>query len=107
MAVAAMAPDRVMAAAAVCGITDMRWEEGRRMFVGPEATIGVGMSIVWEAHDRETALANAEAMFRGELGGGEMKLAPSDIAMLISPEFAPLAAKANEGILNFGAQGYT
>lgn len=106
MCVAAQAPDRVLAAAAVCGISDARDPAVRAAFVGEEATIGIGMKIVWEAPDRETALANSEAMFRGELDGGALALCPADLEMLADPEFAPKAMAANAGILAFGAQGY-
>ena len=53
LALAALAPERVLGVVACCSMTDMRWPEGRATMSGPH------VRAVWEAPDRAAALAAA------------------------------------------------
>ena len=71
LATAALHPDRVIGVIACCALTDMQWEDGRELIPGP-ATHGI-----WDAPDRETALAIAAGTF-GEDGSGMAAAATMD-----------------------------
>ena len=61
LALAALAPERVLGAVACCSMTDARWPEGRATMSWPP------VRAVWEAPDRAAALA-AAADAHGEDG---------------------------------------
>jgi pimeloyl-ACP methyl ester carboxylesterase len=106
LALAAMAPERVLGVVACCALTDMRWDEGRAML-----TINPGVSELWDAPDRAAALAIAVDML-GEDGAKltepdpDVQLPPADQAMFTDPQF--LAGLAPNLVASFaqGVAGY-
>ena len=83
LALAALAPARVLGVVACCSMTDMRWPEGRATMSWPH------VQAVWEARDRAAALAAATdahgedgSKMRGEIAA---VLAPSDLALFGDP----------------------
>ena len=104
LALAAKLPERVLAVAVVCGLTDMAWAEARDGM--PE----LGTVTVWNAPDRESALAAAAAVW-GEDGTRqpvpERPLPPADLALLHDAEFLEAAMQSASGHWSFGVQGYT
>lgn len=84
LALAALAPERVLGVVACCSMTDTRWPEGRSTMSRAHA------HAVWDAPDRAAALA-AAVDAHGE-GGSKMRgpgmaagLAPSDLALFRDP----------------------
>jgi pimeloyl-ACP methyl ester carboxylesterase len=106
LALAALAPKRVLGVVACCSMTDMRWPEGRATMSRPHA------HAVWEAPDRAAALA-AAADALGENGskmrGGGMTaaLAPSDVALFLDPEWMKETMAEFPAMFAHGMQGYT
>jgi pimeloyl-ACP methyl ester carboxylesterase len=106
LALAALAPDRVLAVVACCSVTDMRCRSCRAT-MSPRHALAV-----WDAADRDAAIA-AEVEAHGEDGSrtleptaGGPHLAPSDLAMLADPEwFGDLLAEA-PAMFAWGLQGY-
>ena len=104
LALAALAPERVMGVVTGCAMTDMRHGPARDSMAGP-ATLGL-----WNAPDRDTALAAATEVF-GADGTKVMtsfgRLPKADLEAVMRPE-AMAAADANRAA-NFawGVQGYT
>jgi pimeloyl-ACP methyl ester carboxylesterase len=104
LALAAAAPERVMGVVTGCAMTDMRHAPARESMAGP-ATLGL-----WNAPDREAALAAAIEVF-GADGTKVMtsfgRLPKADIDAMMRPE-AVAAADANRAA-NFAwsVQGYT
>jgi len=104
LALAAAAPERVMGAVTGCAMTDMRHLPARDSMAGP-ATLGL-----WDAPDRDTALAAATEVF-GADGTKVMtsfgRLPKADLEAMMRPE-AMAAVDANRAA-NFawGVQGYT
>jgi pimeloyl-ACP methyl ester carboxylesterase len=82
LALAALAPERVLGAVPTCSLTDMRFAPARATVSGPHARA------VWDAPDRDAAIAAAVAS-HGEDGSKIVEsaegppLAPSDVAMMI------------------------
>lgn len=106
LALAALAPDRVLGVVACCSMTDMSWQPAR-------ATMSPAHALaIWDAPDRDAALA-AAVESHGENGakmlGGGMgpALAPSDLALFRDPAWA--AAKAAEWpeMFSHGLEGLT
>ena len=82
LALAALAPERVLGVVACCSMTDMRGPQGRATMSGPH------VRAVWEAPDRAAALAAATDA-HGEDGTkmhGDIAavLAPSDLALSVA-----------------------
>jgi pimeloyl-ACP methyl ester carboxylesterase len=106
LALAALAPDRVLGVVACCSMTDMRWPEGRATMSRPH------VHDVWDAPDRDAALAAAVAS-HGENGsklvGGGMNevLAPSDLALFQDPVWLQQAMAAFPSMFTHGLEGYT
>lgn len=107
LATAALHPDRVIGVIACCALTDMQWEDGRKLIPGP-ATHGI-----WDAPDRETALGIAAGMF-GEDGSGMAAAAtdgpplpPADLALFADPAFMTELISGLKEMFAFGPQGYT
>jgi pimeloyl-ACP methyl ester carboxylesterase len=107
LALAAMAPDRVIATVACCALTDMRWAEGKAMMPGPP-TEGV-----WNAPDRDTAMQIVIDTF-GEDGSlmfspdsGAPPLPPADLALFADPAWLMAMMEGASAMFAFGAQGYT
>jgi pimeloyl-ACP methyl ester carboxylesterase len=106
LALAALAPERVMGVVACCAMTDTRWPDGRATMSRAHA------HAVWEAPDRASALAAAEDA-HGE-GGSKMRgpgmaagLAPSDLALFGDPEWMNDAGAAFSAMFAQGLEGYT
>jgi pimeloyl-ACP methyl ester carboxylesterase len=106
LAVAALAPDRVLGVVPCCSMTDMRWPEGRATMSKPHA------HAVWDAPDRAAAVA-AAVDAHGEngskmLGGGmDDALSPTDLAMFRDPEWMREAMAAFPSMFTHGLEGYT
>jgi len=86
LALAALAPERVLGVVACCSMTDMRGPQGRATMSGPH------VRAVWEAPDRAAALAAATDA-HGEDGTkmhGDIAavLAPSDLALSVARPWA-------------------
>jgi pimeloyl-ACP methyl ester carboxylesterase len=106
LAVAALAPDRVLGVVACCSMTDMRWPDGRATMSKPHA------HAVWDAPDRAAALA-AAVDAHGEDGskmtgaGLNAVLPPSDLAMFRDPVWMNEAMTAFPSMFTHGLEGYT
>jgi len=105
LALAALAPERVLGVVAFCSMTDMRWPEGRATMSWPH------VRAVWEASGRAAALAAATeahgadgGKMRGEIGG---VLAPSDLALFGDPEWMTAATAGFPAMFAHGLEGYT
>lgn len=103
LALAAMAPDRVMGVVTGCAMTDMRHPPARASMPA------VSTQGVWDAADRPAALAVAAETF-GEQGekmmGGVGVLPAADLAVLMDPANAPGAAETHAQSFAHGVQGY-
>ncbi|HEY6790193.1 MAG TPA: alpha/beta hydrolase [Trebonia sp.] len=105
LALAALAPERVLGVVACCSMTDMRWPEGRATMSGPHVLA------VWDAPGRAAALAAATDA-HGEDGGklhGDITpvLAPSDLALFRDPGWMKEAAAGFPAMFAHGLEGYT
>jgi pimeloyl-ACP methyl ester carboxylesterase len=105
LALAALAPERVIGVVAACALTDMRWTEGKAMMT-EEATGGI-----WSAPDRDAAIELARKAF-GDDGSGMMEqagtseLAPSDLAVFTDPAFLSGMEVSMKEMFANGVQGY-
>ncbi|MGH9097008.1 MAG: alpha/beta fold hydrolase [Acidimicrobiales bacterium] len=106
LALAALVPRRVLGVVACCSMTDMRWEEARCTMSRPHC------HDVWDAPDRESALAAAEfahgkrgSKLRGD--GIREVLAPSDAALFRDPAWIRDAEAAFSTMFAQGLIGYT
>jgi pimeloyl-ACP methyl ester carboxylesterase len=105
LALAALAPDRVLGVVACCAMTDMSWEPARSTMSPAHC------HAVWDAADRESAVAAATAA-HGEQGskmlnGGMSKgLAPSDAALFRNPEWMAQAMAAFPAMFTHGLEGF-
>lgn len=105
LSVAAQAPERVAGAVICCSMTDMRHQPARSLMSRPHA------HAVWDAPNRESAMAAAEAS-HGTDGSKIIEsaegppLAPADLAMLTSPWGRHFVA-AMPTMFAHGVQGYT
>lgn len=106
LALAALAPERVLGVVACCAVTDMRDDVSR-------STMSTNAChALWDASDRETAMAAAVSAFgddgslmiERELGP---RLAPSDLALFQDPIYLEAAAGAIPAMFAWGVQGYT
>lgn len=94
--------DRVIGAVACCAVSDMRWAEGKAM--------NVACHPVWNAPDRETAMAIIAAEF-GEDGhklstpSSEL-FAESDGAMFADPEFLACWQSQLPQMFAYGVTGF-
>jgi pimeloyl-ACP methyl ester carboxylesterase len=111
LAVAALAPERVLGVVACCALADMRWSEGKAMMPEP------GTGDIWRARDRATALEIATNLFGADGskmraiasgGGGEgtVELPPADQAMLADPQFLAGFASGFPAMFAHGVAGY-
>jgi pimeloyl-ACP methyl ester carboxylesterase len=95
---------RVIGAVACCAVTDMRWTEGKAMIYGALP--------VWNAPNRETAMALVTA-FMGEDGGRTMTnmknsdVPPSDRALFDDPAWLSWWFGMLPEMFAFGPCGYT
>jgi pimeloyl-ACP methyl ester carboxylesterase len=104
LALAALAPDRVLATLACCAVTDMRWAEGRAMMPLPRQ--------IWDAPNREAALAIVTAQLgaHGENVSNSMNVMPlaaSDTALFAVPEWARNWSSMVAEWFTYGVDGYT
>jgi pimeloyl-ACP methyl ester carboxylesterase len=107
LALAALAPARVLGVVACCALTDMRWEEGRATMSGP-ASVGI-----WEAPNRDAAMKIGVETF-GEDGSKMLnpgdapavELSPSDMALFADPDFVAGMASAIPAMFAQGVVGY-
>src|ERR1035437_1520716 len=95
LALAALAPERVLGVVACCSMTDMRGPQGRATMSGPH------VRAVWEAPDRAAALA-AVTDAHGEDGTkmhGDIAavLAPSDLALSVARPWVDRSADTGRG----------
>jgi pimeloyl-ACP methyl ester carboxylesterase len=106
LAMAALAPRRVLGVVPCCSMTDMRCEPARATMSRPHS------HAVWEAPDRDAALAAAVAA-HGTDGSRIFEsaegppLAPSDLAMIADHPFGRLWAAAVPATFAQGLEGYT
>jgi pimeloyl-ACP methyl ester carboxylesterase len=105
LAVAALAPARVLGVLACCALTDMRWSEGKALMKGE------GVLDLWAARDREAALAAAENVFGGDgskllTTAASPDLAPADQALLADPAFLAGMAASFPAMFAHGVEGY-
>ena len=105
LALAALAPERVLGVVACCSMTDARWPEGRATMSRPH------VQAVWEAPDRAAALAAATDA-HGEdgskmRGGIAAVLAPSDLALFRDPGWMKEATAGFPAMFACGLEGYT
>jgi pimeloyl-ACP methyl ester carboxylesterase len=106
LAVAALAPERVLGVVPCCAMTDMRYQPARETVSRPHA------HAVWDAPDRESAMAAAidshgidgSKIIRSAEGP---PLAPSDLAMLIGHPFGRHWMAAAPATFAQGLEGYT
>lgn len=105
LALAALAPARVLGVVACCSMTDMRWAEARATVSGPH------VRAVWEAPDRAAALAAATdahgedgSKMRGDIAA---VLAPSDLALFGDPGWMKEALAGFPAMFACGLEGYT
>jgi pimeloyl-ACP methyl ester carboxylesterase len=105
LALGALAPDRVLGVVACCAMTDMRWAPARA------AMSRAHCHAVWDAPDRESAVAAAVAA-HGEQGskmldgGMNAALAPSDAALFRDAEWMAQAMAAFPAMFTYGQEGY-
>jgi pimeloyl-ACP methyl ester carboxylesterase len=104
LALAALAPDRVLATVACCAVTDMRWAEGR-------ATMPLPLQI-WDAPNPEAARAVVEAQLgpHGENARVDpdlIPLAPSDATLFAEPAWARMWESMLAEWFAHGVDGYT
>lgn len=106
LALAAVAPDRVLGVVPCCAMTDMRHRPARATVSRPHA------HAVWEAPDRASAMAAAVAS-HGVDGSRIVDaaegppLAASDLAMLVDHPFGRLWTAALPTMFAQGVEGYT
>jgi len=106
LAVAALAPERVLGVVPCCSMTDMRHQPARATVSRPHA------HAVWDAPDRDSAIAAAVAS-HGIDGSKIMEsadegppLAPSDLAMLVDHPFGRHWMAAAPTTFAHGLEGY-
>ena len=105
LAAAALAPDRVLGVVPCCSMTDMRWAPGRATMSRPHT------HAVWDAPDRESAIAAAVAS-HGVDGSKIVEsaegppLAPSDLAMLVDHPWGRHWMAAVPAMFAQGLEGY-
>jgi pimeloyl-ACP methyl ester carboxylesterase len=105
LALAALVPDRVLGVVACCAMTDMRWEPARSKMSRAHC------HAVWDAADREAAVAAAVAA-HGEHGskmlhgGMNQGLAPSDAALFRDATWMTQAMAAFPEMFTYGLQGF-
>ena len=106
LALAALAPERVLGVVACCSMTDMRWPAGRATMSRAHA------HAVWDAPDRAGAMAAAVEV-HGENGskmrgdGMAAGLAPSDQALFRDARWIKEAPAAFRAMFAQGLEGYT
>jgi pimeloyl-ACP methyl ester carboxylesterase len=106
LAVAALAPERVLGVVPCCALTDMRFEPARSTLSRPHCLA------VWDAPDRDQAMA-AAVESHGIDGSRIIEsaegppLAPSDLAMLIDHPFGRHWLEAVPTMFAHGLEGYT
>jgi pimeloyl-ACP methyl ester carboxylesterase len=105
LALAAVAPDRVLGVVACCSMTDMRHEAARRTMSQSHC------HAVWNSSDRASAIA-AAVDAHGE-DGSKMKgaglaeaLSPSDVALFRDPVWMSHAMAAFPAMFAHGLEGY-
>lgn len=107
LALAANHPDRVLGVLACCALTDMQWKEGRELIPGPP-THGI-----WDAPDRDTALAVATDVFGDDgtkmasVAADGPPLPPADLEMFSDPAYIGEMLGGLQHMFAFGPQGYT
>jgi pimeloyl-ACP methyl ester carboxylesterase len=106
LALAALAPERVLGVVACCSMTDTRWAEGRATMSRPHT------HAVWDAPDRAAALAAAidahgenGSKMRGD--GMAAGLAPSDVDLFRDPGWMKEATPAFRAMFAQGLEGFT
>jgi len=105
LALAALAPERVIGVVVCCALSDMRWAEGK-------ALMGTGRTDeIWDAPDRDAALAIATDVFGADGSRmatmvGEAGLAPADMALLGDAEFATAWMAGLPQMFAHGVAGY-
>ena len=105
LALAALAPERVIGVVACCALSDMRWAEGKSL-------MGTGRTDeIWDAPDRDAALAIATDVFGADGSRmatmvGEAGMAPADMALLGDAEFATAWMAGLPEMFAHGVAGY-
>jgi pimeloyl-ACP methyl ester carboxylesterase len=105
LALGAAVPDRVTGIVACCALTDMRWPEGKAL----QAPL---MGGIWDAPDRDTAMAGAVERFGAD--GSKMfeapadapPLPPADLALLGDPVWGAAMMQAAPEMFAHGVAGY-
>jgi pimeloyl-ACP methyl ester carboxylesterase len=105
LAIAALAPARVLGVVACCSVTDMSWEPGRATMSVPHA------HAVWDAVDRDAAIA-AAVDAHGENGSKMLNggMAPAlselDKELFADREWMSAAMVGFPEMFTFGLEGY-
>jgi pimeloyl-ACP methyl ester carboxylesterase len=106
LAVAALAPERVLGVVPCCSMTDMRHQAARATMSRPHSLA------VWDAPDRDSAMAAAVASHG--IDGSKIiasaegpPLAPSDLAMVIDHPFGRHWKASVPAMFAHGLEGYT
>ncbi len=106
LALAALAPERLLGVVACCSLTDMRCDEARATMSRPHC------HAVWDAPDRRSAMAAAVAAHG--VGGSKMTghglreaLAPSDADLFRDPGWSEQARAVFPAMFAQGLEGYT
>ena len=105
LALASLAPDRVLGVVACCSMTDMSWSPGRATMSPPHALA------VWDAPDRDSAIAAATDA-HGENGskligaGIAPALAPLDRQLFADPAWMGPTMDGFPQMFTFGLEGY-
>ena len=105
LAVAAIAPTRVLGAIACCALTDMRWTEGKSMMTGGQ------IKNIWSAPDRETAMAIVTEEFGADgskmaAQSGDVALAPADMELFTDVEWLTGLLGGMRAMFAQGVAGY-
>jgi pimeloyl-ACP methyl ester carboxylesterase len=106
LALAALAPQRVIGVVACCAMSDMRWTEGR-------ALMSTGRTDeVWDAPDRDAALTITTEVFGADGSNmattlGEARLPPADMALLSDEAFIAGWMAGLPEMFAHGVAGYT
>jgi pimeloyl-ACP methyl ester carboxylesterase len=105
LALAASAPERVIGVVACCALSDMRWSDGRALMTGS------GTLDIWDAPDRDAAMAIAAELFGADGSNmatmvGEAGLAPADAALLTDEAFVGAWMAGLPEMFAHGVAGY-
>lgn len=107
LALASCEPERILAVVTCCALTDMSWQEGKSMMIGPL------LSGIWSSANRDEALLLAienmgtdGSKMYSNIGFGT-QLPPADLALIQNPDFIANRLSTIPEMFAFSVQGYT